>query len=643
MRRTTHPNGTGLTKQDLCLSVRTCGTSRPSESVYPSRKAGRKKQKKRKGFLPLESTAPEIELSLESGSPEPDTSADQTIDAHPAQKGTRKSVTPAAADHDEEEENSLGVAQPCHPASVKWGRITGMVTAFVIGLVLTLRQWETKHPLSTIMPPPPEAPPTPPRLPPSLPPSLPPPPDEPPLLPLPPFAPQSPLAPLAAQPFCAVRHHMTDLSALPLPKECWNVWSETRSRDVCERSYVSVSSTTFKRCGYHSWIPGNWSWPCKPSVETFVCDSFPTPPPAPPMTPHTACSAATELCVGLGCDWGRTKLTADGTLLPDDGRSSFPAGCRSTLCSCTPRLWPVSTCRVTIVPTRVDFLENLRSGMHGLGSRLNGMLAVAPYAISRGAGFQLSGQICALENRSLPHCFFQPVSNCSGGAVQHIVTDAGPAGEAGDGWDQRTYEHVVTHDASTACSRLGGAEADCAVPILAWRRIAQVVLRMQPDIEAAVNVQLEAMCDWSPGSYGAFHIRRTDKVQGPAKEADAVGICEYAGYMQQLAGDQAAGLDMFIATDDLGTVIKLAACPQAVALGWKLHHFSGDPSRGLDFASQIRLWADISMLVRASWVVGTFTSNIGRLVQLLRTQPPESFWSVDTPSGTWAWDQRGPM
>lgn len=354
--------------------------------------------------------------------------------------------------------------------------------------------------------------------------------------------------------------------------------------------------------------------------------------------------------MGLGCDWGRTQLTADGTLLPDDGQSSFPAGCSSTLCYCTPRLWPVPTCRATIVPTRVAFLQSFRSGGHGLGSRLNGMLAVAPYAMARGAGFQLSGQICANENRSVPHCFFQAVSNCGGGEVQHIVTDSESTGDRGGwhrsdthGWDLQTYEREVTHDASSACRRLGGAEADCAVPVLAWRQIAQAVLRMQPEIEAAVAAQVEAMRDWSPGRYGAFHIRRTDKVQGPIKEADAVGVCEYVRHMQLLAGDEAAGLDMFVATDDLITVTQLAACPRAIALGWKLHHFSGDPSRGLDFASQIRLWADISMLVRASWVVGTFTSNIGRLVQLLRTQPPESFWSVDTPGGTWAWDQRGPL
>ena len=41
-----------------------------------------------------------------------------------------------------------------------------------------------------------------------------------------------------------------------------------------------------------------------------------------------------------------------------------------------------------------------------------------------------------------------------------------------------------------------------------------------------------------------------------------------------------------------------------------------------------RFWAEVLLLARARLVVGTFSSNVGRLVQLLRTQPPATFVSL---------------
>eukprot|EP00966_Prymnesium_polylepis_P059368 1376087-Prymnesium_polylepis.1 len=86
----------------------------------------------------------------------------------------------------------------------------------------------------------------------------------------------------------------------------------------------------------------------------------------------------------------------------------------------------------------------------------------------------------------------------------------------------------------------------------------------------------------------------------------------------------AASLHIFVATDDLRTVVELGACPEAT--GWNLHHLSGGWWEG----GIHRLWAEITLLTRADWVVGTFSSNIGRLVQILRSQAPSTFHSMDT-------------
>ena len=92
-------------------------------------------------------------------------------------------------------------------------------------------------------------------------------------------------------------------------------------------------------------------------------------------------------------------------------------------------------------------------------------------------------------------------------------------------------------------------------------------------------------------------------------------------------------LPVYVATDDISTVDELRACPEAQQLDWRITHAQSDPSRGIEAAVTYRLWAEMTLLAHATWVVGTFSSNVGRLVQVLRTQEEASFQSVDTPRG----------
>ena len=89
---------------------------------------------------------------------------------------------------------------------------------------------------------------------------------------------------------------------------------------------------------------------------------------------------------------------------------------------------------------------------------------------------------------------------------------------------------------------------------------------------------------------------------------------------------------MYIATDNLTSVDEFAACKMTRSLDWKLWSASDNPARGMNGSVTYRLWADILLLVGADWVVGTFSSNIGRLVQVLRTQEESTFVSVDEPA-----------
>ena len=139
------------------------------------------------------------------------------------------------------------------------------------------------------------------------------------------------------------------------------------------------------------------------------------------------CSAPDEVCAGLACRWkGPFNVSDDGTVwaaAPSGSATHMTAWEPSKdceLCRCLPRRWPVVDCVVTIIPTRRAYLMDPSSEMHGFGSRVNTALALAPYAMVKGFGFQMSGKTCANEHRSKPHCFFQPASTC-GSRVLHMV------------------------------------------------------------------------------------------------------------------------------------------------------------------------------------------------------------------------------
>jgi len=61
----------------------------------------------------------------------------------------------------------------------------------------------------------------------------------------------------------------------------------------------------------------------------------------------------------------------------------------------------------------------------------------------------------------------------------------------------------------------------------------------------------------------------------------------------------------------------------------KLKNFR-HPARGLALSTMYRLWAEILLLKEAPLVVATFSSNMGRLVQVLREQPQTSMLSLDS-------------
>ena len=93
----------------------------------------------------------------------------------------------------------------------------------------------------------------------------------------------------------------------------------------------------------------------------------------------------------------------------------------------------------------------------------------------------------------------------------------------------------------------------------------------------------------------------------------------------------ASDLPVFLTSDDPSTVLKeLESCPAIHKHSWTLLTLPGGfPKRSFKQESHYRLWAEMTVLIRARWVAVTPSSNIGSIVQLLRTQPPDSLAALD--------------
>ena len=191
------------------------------------------------------------------------------------------------------------------------------------------------------------------------------------------------------------------------------------------------------------------------------------------------------------------------------------------------------------------------------------------------------------------------------------------------------------------------------------RRLVHASLTLQPRVRKAVDgVKLLAGLSTQ---YAAFHIRRGDKVHGNircSKDSDTstevctlgnpslseADIVQGSKYVEQLKKLPAAGIkQLFVATDDAAAVLEVqAAAPHLQVLSMPKSEtkvpkdHAGYQQRSYNslssvekFAEMVQLWAEIELLAEAKFFVGTFSSNIGRLVQMLRGQEENTAVSVD--------------
>lgn len=165
------------------------------------------------------------------------------------------------------------------------------------------------------------------------------------------------------------------------------------------------------------------------------------------------------------------------------------------------------------------------------------------------------------------------------------------------------------------------------------RRLARQIWALTPITQIEVDVALDAAGVGSLGDcYIGVHVRRGDK----SKEVANVPVEEYAAAVRVVAPLISCGV--FVATDDgvaVGQLRRLLAPRQVVAMTDTASRTGHDQMLmnqkylKKNRAYVISLLAEVTALRRATWFVGTFSSNLGRLVHVLRDASPSSSISLD--------------
>ncbi|CDF38740.1 Alpha-(1,6)-fucosyltransferase fragment, family GT23 [Chondrus crispus] len=163
------------------------------------------------------------------------------------------------------------------------------------------------------------------------------------------------------------------------------------------------------------------------------------------------------------------------------------------------------------------------------------------------------------------------------------------------------------------------------------RELAKRLWRLNEATAAAVRVVLEEASVWGAGEYVGVHVRRGDK----SKEVADVPLWRYAAAVRAVSGEEMA---VFVAADDGASVRGL----RQLLAGRKVVAIRGAEGRGghdqlatnrgymkENYGRVVELLAEVEALRGAKVFVGTFSSNLGRLVHVLREGDERNSVSLD--------------
>eukprot|EP00188_Purpureofilum_apyrenoidigerum_P004592 Plantae.Rhodophyta-Purpureofilum_apyrenoidigerum.ctg53026.p1 GENE.Plantae.Rhodophyta-Purpureofilum_apyrenoidigerum.ctg53026~~Plantae.Rhodophyta-Purpureofilum_apyrenoidigerum.ctg53026.p1 ORF type:complete len:385 (+),score=53.14 Plantae.Rhodophyta-Purpureofilum_apyrenoidigerum.ctg53026:57-1157(+) len=170
-----------------------------------------------------------------------------------------------------------------------------------------------------------------------------------------------------------------------------------------------------------------------------------------------------------------------------------------------------------------------------------------------------------------------------------------------------------------------------------WRNVMRKLWSPRTEIRQSVQAIMEHM-NLVDASYVGVHIRRGDKVL----ETDPIPLYRYAEAIRLLAPEVRT---IFAASDDFTVVQDLAELlPEYQVLSLSRGNF-GHLQRMRNranfeetYKTTSKLIVEVELLSRADYFIGTFSSNIGHLIHLLRPHKPETSISLDhgwAPGNAW--------
>ena len=362
-----------------------------------------------------------------------------------------------------------------------------------------------------------------------------------------------------------------------------------------------------------------------------------------------ACPLGT-LCIGLMCSQGSDKGLKSQWIGFD--KDNCPH------CRCVQADNPFSrNCTTTV--TAADNLHGL-----GLMGKVNFNLLGAAFALEHGMGFQMSKHICPAHNLA-QNCFYRPVSHCEQSLTRSVVNVDFYQAQNGTRYgalykrhhvnDSMSHQEAIHVDRSRAaiCSTFKNEARDCyedATGLQMWRAIARAVLVEQPEMEEKIqNKYLSGLMN-STGlrlnnTFAAMHIRWGDRRYGRINEKNSMlPACAFAQALDKRLPGPSKGMYVFVASDEGRAISDLRECPEVLKHHWNIvsmmeqhgevqqnpkHPMSPTYYESWDEDVALRLWTEIKLMVQAAFVVGQFRSNVDSVVQMLRTQPPDTYVSLD--------------
>lgn len=173
----------------------------------------------------------------------------------------------------------------------------------------------------------------------------------------------------------------------------------------------------------------------------------------------------------------------------------------------------------------------------------------------------------------------------------------------------------------------------CGDVFQAKQQILRMMYRLNDEIGNTIQDVQSKRND--PRPYVALHVRRGDKVAPQTKEAEAVALDQYVACIQKTVPHAE---DIFLATDDYRVVEEFRRiCPSR----WRISTFCKPAETGycnVRFSRESRsvkkrrmeaLLLDLHFLVGSQLFIGTYSSNIARLVALFKGR--ENCRSLDVP------------